>query len=102
MIVICFNAESERVLRSLPGNLQFCIEENQKKIDGLVRLFNPRAVATSGFRCPCYNSGLPNSKKDSFHVWGCARDYSKESIKNTRVPGLKTIVEKGCIHFEFE
>lgn len=97
---ICFNSESAEVFYSLPCSIQENIKIIQEKIEEIVKKFNPEAVATSGFRSPGYNLRLPGSKKNSLHIWGCARDYRKNSIKKIELPGLKTIVEKSCVHFE--
>lgn len=99
---ICFNPESEKVFRSLPIAIQSAIMGEQVEIHNMVKAVNPGCVATSGFRCPSYNSDLSGSLENSRHIWGCARDYRKNSIVQSQIPGLKTIVEKSCIHFEVE
>lgn len=97
---ICFNSESAVAFFKLPRRVREFIAEEQSRIDQLVRLYNPDAVSTSGYRCPSYNFSLANSLPNSNHCVGAARDYKKDSIICTRIKGLKAIIEKGCIHFE--
>lgn len=99
---VCFNPESELEFSKLPVRVREFIFQEQYRIDQLVRLFNPEAVCTSGYRNPVYNFGLKNSNKNSVHCVGAGRDYRKSTIQISRIQGLRAIVERGCVHFESE
>ena len=46
--------------------------------------FGIKALVTSGYRCPIGNSGTPDAKPKSQHVWGSAYDFKVPGWANDR------------------
>lgn len=92
-----FNEETGRFFDLLPMAIREAISETQVEIERIVRKVFPAAICTSGFRCPRYNAAI-GGRVDSFHLFGCARDYRLHPGFPKSISGLGILREKDHIH----